>query len=462
MKKAIFLFITIVSVVNLSAQTHSWTFAKDFGGMTGNAWDPNNVPHHMEMDSQGNVYIFGTYGQMMSIDTTYLPVVSTDNTRASFLAKFNCQGDLQWTRAVNCKQRDVNANWMQIKDDTIYIMGDLFINDAYFLDTMVYANQLTYPYSFPWILGNYYNYFTKLDLDGNILETRLLLKGDDNRFWYNNVHATAPFYISNFNNAYFLGSYEYVSAVDDYDNFHYKYYIDTIAITDIIYFELQNNYLLFKFNSNMAVQWHKPIIDSVYNATRFRFDFYDMVADSDDNMYYVGKAQITYNDSTDQSDPPGTIYLADGHSIEFQEHGKDVGFVMKIDSAGTIQWVEQMYRETDTTVGGGSQFLSIDIDQANGILYISGNGNARNYQSENVSHNVFPNGDILESPCFDCSGTAMAGYLIAFNKENGDMLWHSTPYTEGESRFIGNVDYANDSLYVGLKWAYALHFQDTV
>src|SRR6056297_2837521 len=129
MKKLIItnILLLYITLLGFSQSDPHWTFAKAFGGMNSTSTNPNNIPAHMEMDSQGNVYIFGTYGQMMSIDTTYLPVVGTDNTRASFLAKFNCQGDLQWTMAVNCKQRDVNANWMQIKDDTIYIMGDLFI-----------------------------------------------------------------------------------------------------------------------------------------------------------------------------------------------------------------------------------------------------------------------------------------------------------------------------------------------
>jgi len=61
--------------------------------MTSNSTNPNNVPSHMEMDSEGNVYIFGSYGQMMSIDTTYLPTAGgTDNTRGSFLAKIQLSG----------------------------------------------------------------------------------------------------------------------------------------------------------------------------------------------------------------------------------------------------------------------------------------------------------------------------------------------------------------------------------
>ncbi|HKK68758.1 MAG TPA: T9SS type A sorting domain-containing protein, partial [Bacteroidales bacterium] len=144
-----------------------------------------------------------------------------------------------------------------------------------------------------------------------------------------------------------------------------------------------------------------------------------------------------------------------------QEHGKDIGFVMKIDSAGTIQWVEQMYRETDTTYGGHSEFYSVDINEDDGQLYISGRGNAVYYNNSSF-HSIFPNGDAFEAPCYECSGnTGSASYLLAMDKNDGTVLWHSSPYTESRN-YIGNVEYANDSLYVGLRWGTALHFQDTV
>jgi hypothetical protein len=58
---------------------------------------------------------------------------------------------------------------MQIKNDTIYIMGDVRFDEpynTYFLDSIIYATELEWPYTFPWIDGNWYNYFTKLDLNG--------------------------------------------------------------------------------------------------------------------------------------------------------------------------------------------------------------------------------------------------------------------------------------------------------
>ncbi len=424
----------------------------------------------MEMDSEGNVYIFGAYGQMMSIDTTYLPTAGgTDNTRGSFLAKFNCQGELQWTKAVRCQQFDASSNWMQIKNDTIYIMGDVRFKEpynTYFLDSLIYATELEWPYTFPWIDGNWYNYFTKLDLDGNNLCTKFLWKGmESSRFWENHMLVNSPFYISNSNNYYLLGLYNDVFYLWD----NYQYYVDTTPITDSLYFDIKNNYLLFKFNANFGIQWFKPLIDSISTSVinpRTKINFMDITADSDDNMYYVGKAVLL--DSTEQNYPPGTLYLADGHTIEFQQHGKDIGFVMKIDSAGTIQWVEQMYRfAADTLVagvpnsGGQSTFLSIDIDENNEALYISGTGNARNNQSVDIYHSIFPNGDIFEAPCYDCSGTYDASYLLALNKDDGSVLWHSTPYTEAGNDF-GNVEYANDSLYVGLRWGYGLNFGDTL
>jgi len=459
-----YLLILLVIVLVLTSDTLKsqttphWTFAKCFGGMED--WyfpNPNNAPHHMEMDSEGNVYIFGAYGQMMSIDGTYLPTAGgTDNTRGSFLAKFNCEGELQWTKAVKCQQFDANANWMQIKNDTIYIMGDVRFSEpynTYFLDSMVYASEVNYPYTFPWLYESYYNYFTKIDLDGNQLETHFLHKGEKKRFYW---QKTVPFNVGVYGNYYLLGQYRNDLSLGD----KYSYGIDSIAITDSIEMDINFNALLFKFNKNFDLLWYKPIIDSISGATMCWIFFNDLKTDSEDNLYYVGKAQLRYNDSTAQEFPPGTMYLADGHTIELQQHGNDIGFIMKIDSAGTIQWVKQMYRETDTTYGGYSEFYSIDIDQENNKLFVSGCGGAKN-ENYTDKYAIFPNGDIFEAPCFDCSGTQNASYLICFNKETGDLLWHSTPYTEGGNR-IGNVEYANDSLYVGLWWGTALHFGDTV
>jgi hypothetical protein len=220
------------------------------------------------------------------------------------------------------------------------------------------------------------------------------------------------------------------------------------VINDVFYdFD---NWILTKYDADFDPLWHKPLIDSL-STWQINLNFNDITTDADDNMYYVGKATLI--DSVEPYNPPGTIYLADGHSIEFQQHGKDIGFVMKIDSAGTIQWVEQMYRETDTTVGGYSSFNSIDIN--NNHIYISGSGSG--VLEGNWAYSVFPNGDPLEIE----GENHMVDYLVCFNKNSGDLIWHTTPHTEGNNDF-GNIEYANDSLYVGLRWGYGLYFGDTV
>jgi len=62
---------------------------------------------------------------MMHIDSIYMPLAGgTDNSRGAFLAKFNCQGDLMWHKAFKCEQYDLHPNWLQIVEDTIYIMGN--------------------------------------------------------------------------------------------------------------------------------------------------------------------------------------------------------------------------------------------------------------------------------------------------------------------------------------------------
>ena len=441
-----------------SQQEPVWTFAKPFGGMTSTSTTPHNVPHHMEMDSKGNVYIFGTYGNMMSIDGEYLPIAGADNTRASFLAKFNCNGELQWSKAVNCQQYDVNSDWMQIKNDTIYIMGLMRFNqpfDTYFLDTMIYASTTQYPYSFPWISNKQYNYFAKISPEGEVLKTHFFHKSNNRPFWFFSEYS--PFYISKEKNYYFIGEYQNYSANEN----TYAFFLDSLPITEFVYNPLTLNYYLFKFDADMSPIWYKKIVDSVPDDYFARIRFYDMVADADDNMYFVGDIVHILGLSVHPY-PPGTVYLMDNHTIEFEHHGNSLGFIMKVDSSGTCLWVRQMSRVSDTTVGANSFFISIALNEDDGQLYVSGRGNAKtNSTFASSNYSTFPNGEAFVAPCFDCSGTQNSSYLLAFDKESGDMLWHSTPYTE-HANYFGKVEYKSDSIYVGLRWGRALHFQDTI
>jgi hypothetical protein len=185
-RKTILALIFTLLVTTGFSQNRHWTFAKMFGGMPEANLPENNIPYHMDLDSEGNVYIYGTAGQLARIDTTYLGTVGTDNTRGSFLAKFNCRGELLWHKSVKCEQYDISANWMQIKNDTVYILTEFHIGlteNAYFIDSTILSNQITYPYSFPYIPLSHYNVLVTFDKNGNNIRTNYF-QSANRRFMY--------------------------------------------------------------------------------------------------------------------------------------------------------------------------------------------------------------------------------------------------------------------------------------
>ena len=190
-----------------------------------------------------------------------------------------------------------------------------------------------------------------------------------------------------------------------------------------------------------------------------------MISDNQDNMYYIGKATLEYDTLTSTSYPPGKIYLNNGHYIQFDYNGYNQGFIMKVDTSGDIVWLNHM-NKLDTSQStlnqrGYSEFVGIDINEENDEIYVSGIGMAKT-NSIPDSYAIFPDGTAFESPCFSCgNGNQNSSYMIAFNKNTGNMLWHNTPYTEGGNG-IGDIEYKNDSLYAGLRWGGALHTNDSI
>ena len=70
MKKS-FLIVTMLFAISFSfAQNNmDWQYATRFGGINkiaGSNITPLNYPNHLEIDAEGNAYIFGTYGNTAS------------------------------------------------------------------------------------------------------------------------------------------------------------------------------------------------------------------------------------------------------------------------------------------------------------------------------------------------------------------------------------------------------------
>ena len=116
MKKT--LNILALLLIATSCFSQSWQFAKSFGGQHGNLTSTlarnNNRPFHLILDSEGNSYLYGTYGNLMQLADSTLPYF-TDNTRGTFIAKFNCNGEVDWLKAIAHSEQNHNqADYMII------------------------------------------------------------------------------------------------------------------------------------------------------------------------------------------------------------------------------------------------------------------------------------------------------------------------------------------------------------
>ena len=275
MKNLVIILVLLFSVTLLSAQTNPhWTFVQEFGGMEDNL-NEQNEPFHLELDDYGNAYLYATYGMMADIDGYHLPITNSSNGKGSFLAKFNCSGGLEWVKTIRTGEVDFDSQFMQIKNDTIYIMGtydiDLYYN-TYFFDSMIYAVNNDPPYQFNFRPGYRYNYFASFDLDGNMLDIKYLTKNTYKDFYWADI---VPFNVDAENNKYIMGRYR-----NEWFNGKSVFYLDTTPITDTIEYPYYTNYLLFKFDDNWDLKWHKTFADSLEGGHHFRLVFNDMISDN--------------------------------------------------------------------------------------------------------------------------------------------------------------------------------------
>ena len=190
MRKIFLSLILAISFIPFAfAQSMDWQYATRFGGVNkraGSVIKPLNHPNHLELDAEGNAYIFGTYGDNASFygfsdGLAFDSPSYGDQCNGTFVAKFDCNGNVVWHKAI---VREININheaqYMVMKDNRLYLQGTIHIptagNSVWFLDTLVYGSYLiNHPEDnvFPWIPNNYYTYIMELDLDGNIVDYNL-------------------------------------------------------------------------------------------------------------------------------------------------------------------------------------------------------------------------------------------------------------------------------------------------
>ena len=154
MKKT-FLVVTMLFAISFSfAQNNmNWRYALRFGG---DSRDQNNsylnYPHKLLLDAEGNAYVFCDFGDGASFYGYYEDYeilddewISLLNSCGSFVAKFDCNGNLVWHKIISSStNRDNQAYDMILKNNRLYLHGTYVTNNVgytHFLDTTVPNSQ---------------------------------------------------------------------------------------------------------------------------------------------------------------------------------------------------------------------------------------------------------------------------------------------------------------------------------
>jgi hypothetical protein len=453
MKKT--LNILALLLIATSCFSQSWQFAKSFGGQHGSdIYTPagnNNRPFHLILDSEGNSYLYGTYGNLMQLADSTLPYF-IDDTRGTFIAKFNCNGEVDWLKAIaHSEQNHDHADYMIMKDDFLYLTGTVRIDNFYktwFLDTLVIGSILYNNYNdceFPWLPFHRYTYLIKMDLAGNIVDYNIFYlrtitthMTSNSNLW-NNPANQRPFIIDNEGNFYFFTRIRADQAILFHNN-------NTVSdtITPLV---KQAPYYIIKFDSDFNFLWYKSIVQDVSNHDIFGIgmEFLDAQVDINNNIYVTGYIQT--NDTA--SVPQYPIYTDFGNNnlIETYKNHYSVGFILKLDNNGESVWVRQTKQLVTNDYGSNSMFESVLLDENTGSLFITGVATPVIELIPGIG-TIFGTNDTIFNNEIDFA-SSLTGFIAKYDTE-GNYYWVRIP--NAEAGFLSSADLYENNLYCSVRW----------
>ncbi len=456
MKKT--LNILMLLLIATSCFSQSWQFAKSFGGQHGNLTSTlarnNNRPFHLILDSEGNSYLYGTYGNLMQLADSTLPYF-TDNTRGTFIAKFNCNGEVDWLKAIaHSEQNHDQADYMIMKDDFLYLTGTVRIDNFYktwFLDTLVIGSILYNNYNdceFPWLPFHRYTYLIKMDLDGNIVDYHLFCLYNDNitktdiiyNLW-NNPANQRPFIIDNEGNFYFfMGLSPNKTSVVVHNN-----NVVTDTITPLPKYA---PYYIIKFDSDFNFLWYKSIVQEVsnYNISWIEMEFLDAQVDINNNIYVTG--YIKTRDTATTQQYPTYTNLGNNNLIETYKNDYSVGFILKLDNNGESVWVRQTKQFVTEDFGSGSTFESVLLDENTGSLYITGHATPVVNETPGIG-TIFGANDTIINNEIDLA-SSFTGFIAKYDTA-GNYYWVRIP--NSRIGLLSSAGLYENNLYCNVMWS---------
>ena len=414
MKKLFYAAVILLLSHTVAAQsfTGQYDWVKFFAGYERDYY-PSQGIYCTEVDDSGYVYYYGSFGDVCTqglyglegrFDTTLTEEMYRQGKYNVFIAKYDTLGNRLWMREVSSDYQ-ARPGWMELHGDTLYLLGTcgMYGNASWlwFFDTMIRMSDFINTPASTWRppYTSRFNFFTKMDLDGNVLNTIYMQCQDRAGYHHNTYYDT--WYYSRQSPTTLFGKGPVAMHVDKTGCLYLVLNCAWTGLKDSVYsvityngdstyrsdFLLPYNFVLgdsggvgscsrpmmYKFDANGRLLWHKfvafesegipamnlsflqqtGIWDTCAVQPEWNMVFSGFDADEDDNLYlsgyfnnlhpatpWSGGIQLEY-------EYPARIFFDSAHTHYAQmnhfaeAYAQSHPFIAKFDTSGTVQWVHE-------------------------------------------------------------------------------------------------------------------------
>lgn len=483
MKKTIFFLLNLVFIFSVNAQEFQW--AKSYAGMEGpQSSSEFNRMFCSDFDSQGNVYILGTFGFGANIDDIRFIDNSgaNGNIQGVVIAKLSPEGNLLWRKAIKRGNNQNSApHWLEVVGDScitistpIYLAG-ANLDYLYYLDTLLVGtwpnNFPNYPFTNIEQTSGYGTGFITLDLEGNLIDNHFLqikyIDSIGSEIGNYGIYVeslvrngvVSPYKIDREGNIYMgvnLDKY-WDGYVGYWNSSSFRLRIDDEREFDFD-MSLSKNSKIFKFAPNFShIIWERDLIvdtsgngDNPYELTPI---ISGLSIDSNDNIYISGYIDHTkdFDIRNDDSTYYRDLFLEtnnNSHKLEIEPGAGSLGFLIKYDTSGNVNWEKQLHGYTQFAgnennffiIGFGSRFYNSVVNEDNNSVYVIADGFAG--LGMDVNSYLMINDTTRKS-------SFCQSMFLRYNKETGEYLSHGL--VESSFETTSYISYGFGTIYLGAK-----------
>ena len=309
------------------------------------------------------------------------------------LAKFDSLGNMLWYKMVKSSdQIDCLSHWMEVKDNKVYISGNMSLD---YVDYSATVNNV-------WLYTGRYTYFATFDLDGNLLDNHFVttlsraihtggVRGEYGLC--NPVVTLAPFHIDRDDNIYIYTNFQYegyesdpytIIVEGDTSKTYDVYLPGNVQSLDGSFF----NGMMYKFSPDWELLYAKPMIDHTEGIAtswellhdsinpHFQFYIHGLSVDENDNMYVSGymSLDLSAGYGGDLHQYPVLLYWDSTHYFSMLDVTSidRNGFIVKYDTGGKVQWCNQTFTRGNHFQAAYAGFTGSFV--YDGSVYVNGQG----------------------------------------------------------------------------------------